>query len=63
MERSAIRDQFVSLRDRPRISRSLSSGAHSRDPLAPSGLQHQLANSTVLNSAGKITSSNSTSSE
>src|SRR5882724_8269395 len=26
-------------RRRPRIARSLSSGAHSRDPLAPSGLQ------------------------
>src|SRR3954464_14186833 len=38
MERSAIRDMHQSGRH-PRIARSLVSGAHSRDPVASSGLR------------------------
>ena len=38
MERSAIRVLLLAEKS-PRISRSLSSGARSRDPLAPSGLR------------------------
>jgi len=44
MERSAIRDQFVSLRDRPRISRSLSSGRDGHQIfLEPEGLDDSMA--------------------
>src|SRR6185295_2495664 len=39
MERSAIRDRSPPRREQSRISRSLSSVAHSRDPVAPSGLR------------------------
>src|SRR6185312_8481962 len=39
MERSVIRGRSIRLRQCPRIARSLSSGAHSRDPLAPSGVR------------------------